>query len=277
MIKFFRKIRQNLLMENKTGKYLKYAVGEILLVMVGILLALQVNNWNEKQKNVKLEVHYLNRLLKDLELDLEDLGTVIISNTVNLVLAEDALLKLGADTTILRRDAPSEIAHKEATIIDQSVIYSGSIITDYSFRLESFGHQLTRLLQTRGFDLTQTTINDLLSTGKIEVIRNKNLRQKIQSYYAVMQSNIGNEEDLINRHRYYLQSVLNDAGIPPWSKLTLEEVKDITGVDKSLKTALYNIYEGTHISLRINYTNDGSLFKKIQQLKKEINAELDLL
>lgn len=50
MIKFFRKIRQNLLMENKTGKYLKYAFGEIILVMIGILLALQVNNWNEDRK-----------------------------------------------------------------------------------------------------------------------------------------------------------------------------------------------------------------------------------
>ena len=50
MIKFFRKIRQNLLMENKNSKYIKYAFGEIILVMIGILLALQVNNWNEKRK-----------------------------------------------------------------------------------------------------------------------------------------------------------------------------------------------------------------------------------
>ena len=50
MIKFFRKIRQNLLMENKTGKYLKYAIGEIILVVIGILIALQINNWNEKWK-----------------------------------------------------------------------------------------------------------------------------------------------------------------------------------------------------------------------------------
>jgi hypothetical protein len=54
MIKFFRKIRQNLLMENKTGKpilsagrYFKYAIGEIILVVIGILIALQINNWNE--------------------------------------------------------------------------------------------------------------------------------------------------------------------------------------------------------------------------------------
>ncbi|MDT0558333.1 DUF6090 family protein [Ichthyenterobacterium sp. W332] len=53
MIKFFRKIRYNLMSENKTGKYLKYAIGEIILVMVGILLALQVNNWNEGRKDIK--------------------------------------------------------------------------------------------------------------------------------------------------------------------------------------------------------------------------------
>lgn len=46
MIKFFQKIRQNSLMENKTGKYLKYAIGEIVLVVIGILIALQINNWN---------------------------------------------------------------------------------------------------------------------------------------------------------------------------------------------------------------------------------------
>ena len=48
MIKFFRKIRQNLLSQGKTGKYLKYAVGEIILVVFGILIALQLNAWKEE-------------------------------------------------------------------------------------------------------------------------------------------------------------------------------------------------------------------------------------
>lgn len=50
MIKFFRRIRQNLLSEGKTGKYFKYAFGEIILVVIGILIALQINNWNEDRK-----------------------------------------------------------------------------------------------------------------------------------------------------------------------------------------------------------------------------------
>jgi len=50
MIKLFRKIRCNLMNENKTGKYLKYAIGEIVLVIVGILIALSINNRNEAKK-----------------------------------------------------------------------------------------------------------------------------------------------------------------------------------------------------------------------------------
>jgi hypothetical protein len=55
MIKFFRKIRYDLMEKNKTGKYLKYAIGEILLVVIGILFALQINNWNNN-KNEKAEI-----------------------------------------------------------------------------------------------------------------------------------------------------------------------------------------------------------------------------
>ena len=55
MIKFFRHIRKNLLVENKTSKYFKYAIGEIILVVIGILIALQINNWNESRKSNQLE------------------------------------------------------------------------------------------------------------------------------------------------------------------------------------------------------------------------------
>ncbi len=66
MIKFFRKIRQNLLSERKTEKYLKYAVGEIILVVIGILIALSINNWNEQRKESILELEMLNGLSNDL-------------------------------------------------------------------------------------------------------------------------------------------------------------------------------------------------------------------
>jgi len=69
MIKFFRKIRQNLLIENKTGKYLKYAIGEIILVVIGILIALQINNWNQNRLNRISSESFLNQVQEELELD----------------------------------------------------------------------------------------------------------------------------------------------------------------------------------------------------------------
>jgi hypothetical protein len=69
MIKFFRKIRQNFLSEGKTGKYLKYAIGEIILVVIGILIALQLNNLNENKKNDVFEKEILSQIQENLKSD----------------------------------------------------------------------------------------------------------------------------------------------------------------------------------------------------------------
>ena len=69
MIRFFSKMRLKLAAENKVGRYLRYAVGEILLVVIGILIALQVSNWNEQRKSNKLEAEYYCRLFEDLKQD----------------------------------------------------------------------------------------------------------------------------------------------------------------------------------------------------------------
>ncbi|MCA0133813.1 DUF6090 family protein [Winogradskyella alexanderae] len=67
MIKFFRQIRQSLIMKNQTGKYFKYAIGEIILVVIGILIALQVNNWNEHRKLKRTQSNYLEQLSADID------------------------------------------------------------------------------------------------------------------------------------------------------------------------------------------------------------------
>ena len=77
MIKFFRKIRQKLLMENKTGKYFKYAIGEIVLVVIGILIALQINTWNNNRLAKKQMESYLVSLKEDLKQDTTNLASSI--------------------------------------------------------------------------------------------------------------------------------------------------------------------------------------------------------
>ena len=80
MIKFFRKIRRKLANENKFVQYSRYAVGEILLVMVGILLALQVNTWNEQRKLKILEIGILQNFKESLQKDLYNLNSNMIVN-----------------------------------------------------------------------------------------------------------------------------------------------------------------------------------------------------
>lgn len=82
MIKFFRRIRKKLLSENKLSKYLIYAIGEIILVVVGILIALAVNNWNQEQKDHRSELDHLSRIHLDLVQDTKNFKTNIENNNI---------------------------------------------------------------------------------------------------------------------------------------------------------------------------------------------------
>ncbi len=73
MIKFFRKIRQKLLTESKFSKYLLYAIGEILLVVIGIMIALQLNTWNQKRIESHQTVELLKNMIIDLKIDVSNL------------------------------------------------------------------------------------------------------------------------------------------------------------------------------------------------------------
>ncbi len=77
MIHFFRKIRQQLITQNKVSKYLLYAVGEIVLVVIGILIALQINNWNESKKSILKTELLLAQLQKELALNIIKSNKVI--------------------------------------------------------------------------------------------------------------------------------------------------------------------------------------------------------
>ena len=73
MIKFFRKIRQRMLSESKFSRYFFYAIGEIILVVIGILIALQINNWNEERKLDRLELSLLQEMKGNLVSDISDM------------------------------------------------------------------------------------------------------------------------------------------------------------------------------------------------------------
>jgi hypothetical protein len=124
MIKFFRKIRQNMLMENKTGTYFKYAFGEIILVVLGILIALQVSNWNQLRSEKNTMNAYYVKLANTLEDDIKVLREAIdklnsfgddlmrcleILNTENEADIEELKSKIGALNIAFANDHSMEL------------------------------------------------------------------------------------------------------------------------------------------------------------------------
>jgi len=149
MIKFFRKIRQNLLMENKFSKYLIYAIGEIILVVIGILIALSINTWNENKKNKIKEIKSLTELRKDLVQNLNDIN----GNISNLQICKNS------NNTILNH-------------FENKIAYNDSL--NYHFSM---------LYPFISFTANQTTYETLKQNG-IVLISNDSLRSSISDLYS---------------------------------------------------------------------------------------------
>lgn len=98
MIQFFRHLRKTLLMENKTSRYFKYAIGEIILVVIGILIALQINNWNENQKKAKIKQSYIQNLITDITKDTIQLNNRLKLNYEYLASIDSSFVKFNDST-----------------------------------------------------------------------------------------------------------------------------------------------------------------------------------
>ncbi|RIW18271.1 hypothetical protein D0X99_00810 [Algoriphagus lacus] len=147
MISFFRKIRQSLLSQNKVTRYIAYALGEIFLVTIGILIALQVNTWNENRINQKKEAAILKDLHQEFQLNKVSIHAFIQHHRTVLEAIKEVLNSMG--------EPDSELS--EAHI--DSLLY---LTLDYENYVPS-----------------QTVIAELISSGKTNLISSDTLRTLI--------------------------------------------------------------------------------------------------
>jgi hypothetical protein len=117
MLRFFRRIRQQSITNNRVGKYVLYAIGEILLVVIGILIAIQLNNWNEQEKQSKLEKEYYCRLLEDALLDQEQIGNLV-------KLAQDRLTASNQAVRLLLQDKGQKVEVGNQIFLSVNAIYA---------------------------------------------------------------------------------------------------------------------------------------------------------
>ena len=103
MLNFFRRIRRNLANQNKFVQYSRYAIGEIVLVVIGILIALQINNWNDQKKNTESELIYYSRILDDFNLDKKLIEELVEKANNRITTSKEILLELdsGKKTRII--------------------------------------------------------------------------------------------------------------------------------------------------------------------------------
>ena len=238
MIKFFRKIRQNLLMENKTGKYFKYAIGEIILVVIGILIALQINNWNENRKKEALKDEYKIALINDYTNDTIQVNAGLLRNNLRIERINslrDSLTK-------------GHFNNLESSIR----LYNN----------ERVGMRVTNVYNTNSFNL-------LISSGKIDLF-DKDLRKelmelnRLQTFEKTVQN--GNKGLLLN----YMQNIGSKYPTlgSPLSKNKTHQLlwKDVKVNDLPRDLVNYFAQEHYTISRYLELTNDV-----LQQTKLVLN------
>jgi hypothetical protein len=174
MIKFFRKIRYDLIVTNKTAKYFKYAIGEIVLVVIGILIALSINNWNEDRKSRKQEVKYLKNLQTDIGLELQN---------------NDSLINYRAVT-----------AKAAAHLLDFETLET---VSDF-LTLE---HTIQQVFMRKTFIPINNTYKELLSSGNLNYITNDSIKDyllKLDKMYVAIDNM---EYHMYREYEEYLYNV----------------------------------------------------------------------
>lgn len=153
MLRLFRDIRRRLIMPDNVRKYLLYAIGEITLVVIGILIALQVNNWNIQRQNRIAEKQYLERLVIELENDLESITISIQSN----------LSRKQRGEFLIKTKTNPELVVENPSYFINSIEYAGytnaPVISDHTFE-------------------------EIKSSGRLSILQNELIRTELSKYYT---------------------------------------------------------------------------------------------
>lgn len=245
MINFFRKIRQTMMTENKFGKYLTYAIGEIILVVIGILIALSINNWNENRKNSIEEKAILENLLENLNLSKIQSEQLI---SEELQLKQNLIQILGVDSNDNKVNAK---------------IISDSIFKNTVWDLQS--------------DMpTFNAYNNLKSTNKLSLIKNKNINEKFTE--LEFRQNKLNDilEDRLSVHQIRIDDILeNDINFIPLLKSNIPTIN----IENESTNNYFQLLEIKRIrnllGMKLAFTQDVINYRK--NLDKEIKDLIILI
>jgi hypothetical protein len=248
MIKIFRKIRQKLLTENKFSKYLIYAIGEIILVVIGILIALWLNNLNSEYKQKQEEISILKELKEDFKLDIIDFEINVEGHT-----------KSNTSIDIILKNLDNDLSYND------SLAHHFAWTTNWPISL----------IHTNSFDV--------LKSKGIEIISDNNLRKKILNIHGQSYQSLKAWENQPNRD-FYLEEILkrfnkldawnvNDNGDYIKSEITPNDYESLKN-DVLYKSILNSMKSDNQRVLNAVYLK---VIKKLQSLILDIDNEIEKL
>lgn len=256
MIKFFRKIRQRLLSENKFSKYLLYAIGEIILVVIGILIALQINNANENRKTRVIETNYLERLKVDLK--------------------ENKMLW---KQTLDRKQKQLEAAHVFLN-------FRFSKNQDTVMRIMPY---FTAVAAWKDININQVTFNEMVSSGALNIITNDSIKIKLLGLDKLYKAILNRQELLQEEYRTLVHSpvmtILNTSYFLPLDPVKRKIIKhgfskEEVGqyVKKFQKEMITLVNDKSFMNGVIGITyNAPPQFQEFNQAKKEVTDLIQLI
>ncbi len=171
MIKFFRKIRQSLIMENKPSRYFKYAIGEIVLVVIGILIALQINNWNQNRIQQNNELKFLKGIQSEFKLNKD-----YLTNTSKL---NNEALKTGK--VIMN-------------LINQDI---------EKLKLSNTDSLIFKVFEYGGFEISENTVLEVMQVGQLQNLQNEKLKSLILEW-SQQKSRVNRTRETLSRKSEYL-------------------------------------------------------------------------
>lgn len=249
MIKFFRKIRQHLLSDNKFNKYFVYAIGEIILVVIGILIALQINTWNEQRKeNAKLKV-ILTSVYKDLVAD-----SLAIHKDLKMV-----NLRVDSNAKFQKR------IYKTTANLDTIVQFM-----KYEFPISWY----------QGVTYNTNSFNNLKATDSYDILP-EILKNELSEYYTLLSRNNKLSTIYLNQYRTQLDRYANTYNIVgrhhsdnhKKSYLFNDSWRDVNSKDFTTRTAvLFGSYKVLYMQ---NQQQMNTTLIKIKKLKPIIKKYLN--
>jgi len=246
MIKLFRNIRKKLVSDkpslSRTSNYLKYAIGEIVLVVIGILIALQINNWNTERIGRQLEQKYLKGLVEDIKFEWNSFEGGVINRFQKKI---DGL-------TLGKQYALGRIAINDTAKFIQKVGLGGAF--------------------SRGSNLTSnTTFQELISTGNLKLVKNESLKKEILNYYGMREFLIEYTENLRTDYATFNNSMVpyDPAGTNQLDSLDFKRILKNYKKEEFLKLVNQELTFGYSIKYRIE-----NLSKMGKELVNNIEVEL---